>query len=202
GSHHPGSGVVREHRAARAGRLTVDLLPALGPHPADEALSLLDGQRDHESRRFLRLLGAGQDDLRQTTAVSSAQIQPGATAPRRPAPPLGFGLGFAQLAREQAAQDGPHSALDSEIQSSRSRGPSNSQRKIACQRPSLSSPPVTGTAALLPTSIVWMWESLLPSVCRNAFPWGTSSRRWPIASEATAGSQPSLTVTPQVVCGE
>src|ERR1700733_5149963 len=51
------------------------------------------------------------------------------------------------------------------IQTCRSRGPSNSQRKIPCQRPSISFPPSTRTVTLFPTQAVLTWASLFPSSC-------------------------------------
>ena len=49
---------------------------------------------------------------------------------------------------------------------SRRLGPSNSQKNIACQRPSARRPPAINTVAELPVSAVLMCESELPSPCR------------------------------------
>jgi putative SOS response-associated peptidase YedK len=48
----------------------------------------------------------------------------------------------------------------------RSRGPSNSQKKTPCQRPSTSRPPLTSTASDGPKKLVLRWLSLFPSACR------------------------------------
>src|SRR5439155_5824069 len=48
----------------------------------------------------------------------------------------------------------------------RSRGPSNSARKIPCQRPSASRPFSTGIAADCPTRLALMCACALPSACR------------------------------------
>src|SRR5690242_16251678 len=47
----------------------------------------------------------------------------------------------------------------------RSRGPSNSQKKIPCQRPSAKRPSSTNTIWVPPTSTDLMCESELPSLC-------------------------------------
>src|SRR3989337_909042 len=46
----------------------------------------------------------------------------------------------------------------------RSRGPSNSQKKIACQEPSISLPSSTITALDTPTMLDFIWAAELPSV--------------------------------------
>src|SRR5579864_2212189 len=48
----------------------------------------------------------------------------------------------------------------------RCRGPSNSQKKMPCQRPSSSSPLVMNTLAEVPISAAFAWESELPSAWR------------------------------------
>src|SRR5262245_30592255 len=48
----------------------------------------------------------------------------------------------------------------------RSRGPSNSHKKIPCQRPSAILPPSTNMVWHVPTRIVLICESELPSACR------------------------------------
>ena len=83
----------------------------------------------------------------------------------------------------------------------RSRGPSNSQRKTPCQRPSASFPPSTGTVWLTPTSTALMCASELPSLWRYVPVAGTSRSSAPSTSRATSGSAHSLMVIPAVVCG-
>src|SRR5207302_4132337 len=140
----------------------------------------------------------GRQALGRAAAAAPAQVEPGAAGQllELHAAQLRLRLRLAQLAGQQPAQDAPHRPL-SETQSSRSRGPSNSQRKTACQRPSSSWPAITGRVALAPTSIALTCASELPSEWVKGRSRGTSSRAIWMASACTAGSQPSLTVTAQ-----
>ncbi len=49
----------------------------------------------------------------------------------------------------------------------RLRGPSNSQNIIPCQVPNTRRPPSTRICSEQPTRLDLIWESLLPSICRN-----------------------------------
>ena len=87
----------------------------------------------------------------------------------------------------------------------RSRGPSNSQKKIPCQVPSASEPSSrSGTTTLGPISDARTWVGAFcscGSTCSHGQPSSTirsSAASW---SRATAGSACSLIVTPAVVCG-
>jgi hypothetical protein len=82
-----------------------------------------------------------------------------------------------------------------------SLGPSNSAKKLPCQRPRTSLPSSTKTKAFIPTSMVFTWASELPSAWRYGPAERTSRSRAPSASEATSGSACSLMRMPAVVCG-
>src|SRR5271157_929956 len=83
----------------------------------------------------------------------------------------------------------------------RSRGPSNSAKKIPCHRPSASFPSSTKTNWLTPTSMVFICESELPSLWRYGPAIGTIRSSAPSASLATSGSACSLIKIAAVVCG-
>src|SRR5207237_959822 len=159
------------------------------------------GQAHSQPRGGLRALAGGQHHLGDSAPAVAAQVEP------RPAlqllqldpPELRDGLGLGQLAGQEPAQ---HLLHFTSTQSSRSRGPSNSHRKTACQRPRRRRPPSTGSSTLGPTAMVLMCESELPSEWEKPPSRGTSDPRCRSTSACTSGSQPSLTVTAHVVCGE
>src|SRR5205823_5216659 len=158
--------------------------------PADQPLALLPGQADGQPGHGLRALAARHDHLGNPPAALAAEVEAGLAAQlfQLDPPKLRQGLRLGQLAGQQPPEDVPHFTS---TQSSRWRGPSNSQRKTACQRPRRSWPPSTGSRTLGPTAMVLMCESELPSAWAKPPSRGTSELRWRRASACTSGSQPS-----------
>src|SRR5262249_3916789 len=107
------------------------------------------------------------------------------------------GARIGKLLRRNAdcANDQQHGIVQSETiltRKQRWRGPSNSQKKIPCQRPSSSRPPVMKIVTDEPTSVALMCESELPSAWRNAASCGIRRSRKVSMSEATSRSADSL----------
>ena len=87
----------------------------------------------------------------------------------------------------------------------RSRGPSNSQKKIPCHRPSASFPSWSGTRICVLVSDERTWDGAFgpsgSSTCFQSQPSSTIFCNAFSRSRATSGSACSLIVMPAVVCG-
>src|SRR5829696_1890005 len=86
----------------------------------------------------------------------------------------------------------------------RSRGPSNSQKKIPCHVPSASRPDSRGTSTCGPINPARTWDGAFSSpssMCCHPHPSSTRRSSARSKSRATAGSACSLIVTPAVVWG-